>query len=81
MAKAKKKRAKPAAASAPPRPQITSVPPGDAARMLFQGMSEKDAEAALRKTLAAGAPANDDGTINLVNYAAWLVRELAVRGD
>jgi hypothetical protein len=27
--------------------------------------------------LADGAPANPDGTINLVNYTAWLVRELA----
>ena len=25
--------------------------------------------------VAAGAPANVDGTINLVHYAAWLVRE------
>lgn len=24
--------------------------------------------------LAAGAPSNPDGTINLVHYAAWLVR-------
>jgi hypothetical protein len=29
--------------------------------------------------LAAGAPANADGTINLVHYAAWLVREMASR--
>jgi hypothetical protein len=25
--------------------------------------------------VAAGAPTNSDGTINLVHYAAWLVRE------
>jgi hypothetical protein len=26
--------------------------------------------------LEAGAPRNPDGTINLVHYAAWLVREM-----
>ena len=28
----------------------------------------------------AGAPRNPDGTINLVHYAAWLVKEMG-RGD
>ena len=28
----------------------------------------------------AGAPTNADGTINLVHYAAWLVREMARHG-
>jgi hypothetical protein len=32
-------------------------------------------EAMLRADLAAGAPVNPDGTIHLVHYAAWLVRE------
>jgi hypothetical protein len=31
----------------------------------------------LQADLAAGAPVNMDGTINLVHYAAWLVREMA----
>lgn len=30
--------------------------------------------------VAAGAPTNGDGTINLVTYAAWLARERG-RGD
>ena len=34
----------------------------------------------LRADIEAGAPTNADGTINLVHYAAWLVRESA-RGD
>ena len=29
----------------------------------------------VEKDLAAGAPTNADGTINLVAYGAWLVRE------
>lgn len=30
------------------------------------------AEDVLRNDMATGAPANADGTINLVHYAAWL---------
>ena len=29
----------------------------------------------LDKHIAAGAPTNADGTINLLHYAAWLIRE------
>ena len=32
-------------------------------------------EAALERDLGAGAPRNEDGTVNLVHYAAWLTRE------
>ena len=35
----------------------------------------------LEADIAAGAPVNADGTLNLVHYAAWLVKELAARGD
>jgi hypothetical protein len=31
----------------------------------------------LKADVAAGAPLNADGTLNLVSYAAWLVRGLA----
>jgi hypothetical protein len=34
----------------------------------------------ITEDLAAGAPANTDGTINLVHYAAWIVKEMG-RGD
>ena len=34
----------------------------------------------LKDDIDDGAPANADGTVNLVQYAAWLVREMA-RGD
>jgi hypothetical protein len=33
----------------------------------------------LQADLDAGAPANADGSINLVHYAAWLVREMGSR--
>jgi hypothetical protein len=31
----------------------------------------------IQADLSAGAPANADGTFNLLHYAAWLVREMA----
>ena len=31
----------------------------------------------LQADIADGAPTNADGTLNLVHYAAWLVREMA----
>jgi hypothetical protein len=34
----------------------------------------------LQSDIDAGAPTNPDGTVNLVHYAAWLLRELG-RGD
>ena len=38
-------------------------------------------EEALRADLAAGAPANPDGTVNLAHYIAWLAREAANARD
>lgn len=34
----------------------------------------------LTADIEAGAPRNSDGTINLVHYAAWMVKEMG-RGD
>ena len=46
----------------------------DAARLLAKVGGPSISESMLREDLAAGAPTNADGTINLVHYAAWLVR-------
>ena len=34
----------------------------------------------IREDLEAGAPRNPDGTINLMHYAAWMVKEMG-RGN
>jgi hypothetical protein len=52
----------------------------DVAQLLAKVGGHAITEAMLRRDLAAGAPANPDGTINLVHYAAWLVKEV-IRGD
>jgi hypothetical protein len=48
----------------------------DAARLLAKVGGPAITEAMLRDDLASGAPTNADGTINLVHYAAWLVRDM-----
>jgi hypothetical protein len=51
-----------------------------AARLLSMVSGERVTEEMIRADLAAGAPANTDGTINLVHYAAWLVKEMERAG-
>lgn len=48
----------------------------DAARLLAKVGGPSISEAMLTSDVDAGAPTNADGTINLVHYAAWLVREM-----
>ncbi len=52
----------------------------DAARLLSKAGGRIVTEASLQTDIDAGAPTNPNGTINLVNYTAWQVWEVA-RGD
>jgi hypothetical protein len=52
----------------------------DAARLLAKVGGPSITEEMLRGDVKAGAPTNPDGTINLVHYVAWLVKEMG-RGD
>jgi hypothetical protein len=62
--------------AAPSGPVNPNALPVATAALLLRRAGGEVSEAMLRADLAAGAPANADGTINLVHYAAWLVREL-----
>lgn len=57
----------------------TSLTVADAARLLTRAAGQPVTAVMLQADLEAGAPANADGTINLVHYAAWLVREMGSR--
>ena len=52
----------------------------DAARVLSRIGDKPITEEMLRADIDAGAPTNANGTINLVHYAAWLVKEMSVGG-
>jgi hypothetical protein len=57
----------------------TSLTVADAARLLTKAGGQPVSMDMIDSDRAAGAPTNADGTINLVHYAAWLVREMASR--
>ena len=57
----------------------TSLTVADAARLLTKVGGQPVTIAMLQTDFAAGAPVNADGSINLVHYAAWLVREASSR--
>ena len=58
----------------------TALPVADAARLLSAAGGQRVTVEMLEADIAAGAPINPDGTLNLVHFAAWLVRE-AARAD
>ena len=61
--------------------RLTALAAEDAAGLLSKGAGRPITPDMLREDVDAGAPTNADGTINLVHYAAWVVKELTSRGD
>jgi len=57
-----------------------ALPVADAARVLTRLGGKPVSESMLHADIDAGAPTNADGTLNLVHYAAWLVKEMAAGG-
>jgi len=62
----------------PINPAALSLP--DAVRLLAKVGFRSISEAMLQQDVDSGAPTNPDGTLNLVQYAAWLVKEMS-RGN
>jgi len=58
-------------------PKITAISPDQAAKILAAVGNRRITEAMIRSDIDAGAPVNDDGTINLMHYTAWLLKEVA----
>lgn len=53
----------------------TALTLADAARLLTAAGGQAVTAEQIAADIAAGAPTNPDGTLNLVHYAAWLARE------
>jgi len=53
----------------------TALPIPDLVKIMRNAGSRYVSEDAIRKDINSGAPVNPDGTMNLVHYAAWLVKE------
>jgi hypothetical protein len=58
----------------------TRLTPEQAAKLLSAATKVRIPIEQITEDLEAGAPANSDGSINLVQYAAWIVKEMG-RGD
>ena len=58
-------------------PKITALTPAQAAKVLSAAGGRRITEQMLLADIDAGAPDNADGTINLVHFTAWLLREAA----
>ena len=62
---------------APKTMNPAALPIADAARLLSKVGGRLVSEERLRTDIEAGAPTNTDGTLNLVHYSAWLVKEMS----
>ena len=63
------------------RPSLdpSSIKTKELARLLSAMGESEVTEQDIKSHIEAGAPRNADGTMNLVHYAAWLIRELAMK--
>ena len=61
--------------------QPTSLTVEHTARLLSAAGGRPVTSDMVAKDVEAGAPTNPDGTINLIHYAAWLVKKEAARAD
>jgi len=54
----------------------TALPIPDIVKIMRSSGSRHVSEEGIRKDISSGAPVNLDGTVNLLHYAAWLIKEL-----
>jgi hypothetical protein len=66
---------------APSGMKMTALPLADLAALITRVGGRPVTAEMLQADINAGAPVNPDGTMNLVHYAAWVVREVTRRGD
>ena len=61
--------------------RLTALPKEAVVRLLKNAGSSTISAEPLEADIAAGAPVNPDGTVSLVEYAAWLCREEGDHAD
>ncbi len=55
----------------------SAVSPADLATLLSAAGRRRITVEMIDEDIGLGAPVNADGTLNLINYAAWMVKVLA----
>lgn len=61
--------------------KLTAVSIPDLAKLLKHAGSTHASEDAIRADVENGAPVNQDGTMNIVHYSAWLIKEVSNDGN
>ncbi len=57
--------------------QITALEVDDLRRLLARSGSNRVSKNVILKHIEQGAPQNADGTMNLIEYMAWMIKELS----
>ena len=57
--------------------RLTALTSDQVAKVLSSAGARRITEEMIRADIDAGAPTNPDGTVNLVHYTSWLVKELS----
>lgn len=61
--------------------KVTALPPARLADILRRAGARHASLESIQADIDAGAPANEDGTINLIEYVAWLAARMASHDD
>ena len=61
--------------------RITALTIDQTAKILSSAGGRRITEEMIRADIEAGAPTNSDGTVNLIRYTAWLVKEVSSHAD
>ena len=55
--------------------KLTALRPAELVVLLRRSGSRTISEESLQRDIENGAPVNDDGTVSLIAYGAWLAKE------
>ena len=61
--------------------RITALTIDQTAKILSAAGGRRITEEMVRADIEAGVPTNPDGTVNLVHYTSWLVKESSAHAD
>ncbi|MFA7184931.1 MAG: hypothetical protein WC082_08565 [Victivallales bacterium] len=61
--------------------KLTALSVPNLVKLLKRSGCRSISEDMLREDIANGAPSNPDGTINLISYTAWLIKEASDNGN
>lgn len=61
--------------------KLTAISVPDLAKLLKHAGCTHASEETIKQDIEKGAPVNHDGTINIIHYAAWLIKEVGIDGN